>query len=649
MTGNLRSLPLRISYRTGRDNLVQDFYVPALRAAVLYRRAAGYFTSAGLSVAAQGVADLVSRGGRMLLVASPHLDDEDIAALQAARTNPQDILASIVIKGFQQIRHALEHDRLNALAWLSAAGLLEVKLALKLDNDGRYCNGIYHEKMGVLTDSVQDHVAFSGSSNETAGGLIGNFESIKVFRSWQDSEGRVAEELENFASLWDNTTPELEVIDFSDATEEILRPYKQNRTAGTTRKAEPEADNEPARLWEHQQQALAAFLAAKAGVIEMATGTGKTRLALAICQHLSGTSDIETIIVATDGVDLLDQWYQALLEALESFGEHWAIYRHYNSHKNRTQFLLLPERSVMLVSREFLPTVLNRLPAAKAAKTILIHDEVHGLGSPSNRKNLTGTGAKFGYRLGLSATPEREYDAEGNDFIEREIGPILFQFGLDDAIRKRILVPFEYCPIAYLPDEEDGGRIQRVYAMRAARQQEGRPMRQEEFWTELAKVYKTSKAKLAPFRHLIAERPGLLTRCVIFVETRDYGEEVLDIIHQHRHDFHTYFGGEDSETLRRFARGEIECLLTCHRLSEGIDIQTLSNVILFSSARAPLETIQRIGRCLRKDPADPNKVATVVDFVRQDQEESSDLERAAWLTALSNIRFELKPTDAKPY
>jgi superfamily II DNA or RNA helicase len=647
--GDLRSLPLRISYRTGRDDLVRDFYVPALRAAVLYRRAAGYFTSAGLSVAAQGVADLAARGGRMLLVASPHLDDDDITALQAAQTNPQDILASIVIKGFQQIRHALEFDRLNALAWLSAAGLLEVKLALRLDNDGHYCNGIYHEKMGVLTDSQQNHVAFSGSSNETAGGLIGNFESIKVFRSWEDGEGRVAEELENFALLWNDTTPELKVIDFSEATQDILRPYKQDRTARTTPKAPPELDRGAARLWEHQERALAVFLTAKAGVIEMATGTGKTRLALAICQHLSGTGEVKTIIVSTDGLDLLDQWYQALLQALESFGEQWAIYRHYGPHKNRSQFLLLPERSVMLVSREFLPVVLNRLPVAAAAKTILIHDEVHGLGSPSNRKSLAGTGAKFGYRLGLSATPEREYDADGNDFIQQEIGPILFQFGLDDAIRKRILVPFEYCPIDYLPDDEDGARIQRVYALKAARQREGKPMSQEEFWTELAKVYKTSKAKLVPFRQLIAERPDLLTRCVIFVETREYGEAVLDIVHQHRHDFHTYFGGEDSETLRRFARGEIECLLTCHRLSEGIDIQTLSNVILFASARSRLETIQRIGRCLRQDPSAPNKVATVVDFVRQDQQSSSDHLRAAWLTALSDIRFELEPIDAKSY
>ena len=82
------------------------------------------------------------------------------------------------------------------------------------------------------------------------------------------------------------------------------------------------------------------------------------------------------------------------------------------------------------------------------------------------------------------------------------------------------------------------------------------------------------------------------------METREYGDEVLRIVHQYRHDFHTYYAEEDFSTLKRFANGDIECLLTCHRLSEGIDIRSLETVILFSSARARLETIERMGRCL---------------------------------------------------
>ena len=118
---------------------------------------------------------------------------------------------------------------------------------------------------------------------------------------------------------------------------------------------------------------------------------------------------------------------------------------------------------------------------------------------------------------------------------------------------------------------------------------------------------------------------------------------MLEIIHKYRSDFHTYFSGEDSLTLKRFARGELECLITCHRVSEGIDIRSLNTVILFSSARARLETIQRMGRCLRTDPDNLDKVANIVDFVRQSDEEgttNSDEQRAEWLTKLSEVRGE---------
>src|ERR1041385_6505402 len=114
----------------------------------------------------------------------------------------------------------------------------------------------------------------------------------------------------------------------------------------------------------------------------------------------------------------------------------------------------------------------------------------------------------------------------------------------------------------------------------------------------------------------------------------------MEIVHLHRHDFHTYFAEEDSGTLKRFATGEIECLITCHRLSEGIDIQSLKTVILFSSARARLEKIQRMGRCLRADPADPCKRANVVDFIRlpsPDSQDNPDDNRRDWLAQLSGV------------
>ena len=67
-----------------------------------------------------------------------------------------------------------------------------------------------------------NHVAFSGSSNETAGGLVENFESVDVFRSWIDPDRRVAQKIADFDALWENTTPGLEIIEFTEAGCDLL-------------------------------------------------------------------------------------------------------------------------------------------------------------------------------------------------------------------------------------------------------------------------------------------------------------------------------------------------------------------------------------------------------------------------------------------
>src|SRR5512143_394863 len=154
----LSDIPLRLSYRTGRAHLIQDFFNPCLEVAVLYRRAAGYFTSAGLALAARGVAHLASRRGKMQLVVSPYLEPDDIAALQAAADHPTEVLRAISTRSLAEIEDALIKDRLNALAWLAAAGLLEVKLALRLDSQGGFSRGLFHEKVGIFTDSAGNHV-----------------------------------------------------------------------------------------------------------------------------------------------------------------------------------------------------------------------------------------------------------------------------------------------------------------------------------------------------------------------------------------------------------------------------------------------------------------------------------------------------------
>jgi superfamily II DNA or RNA helicase len=169
-------------------------------------------------------------------------------------------------------------------------------------------------------------------------------------------------------------------------------------------------------------------------------------------------------------------------------------------------------------------------------------------------------------------------------------------------------------------------------------------MSNEELWIELSKVYKTAEMKPAVFAQYLQRDQSILENCILFVETREYGAPLLDTIHRYTHLYRTYYAEDEQDHLFQFARGQISCLITCHRISQGIDVRSLKSVVLFSAARSKLETIQRIGRCLRADPANPNKRARVVDFVRPNDEEdefpNADQDRCAWLTELSQCRRE---------
>ena len=170
----------------------------------------------------------------------------------------------------------------------------------------------------------------------------------------------------------------------------------------------------------------------------MATGTGKTRTALKILEALFARQDIDTVIVSADGNDLFDQWYRVLLDTRKTLVRDVHIFQHYGAAREWQDFALDPSNAILLASREaaIAPSLRRLSDAAGGTRTLLVHDEVHRLGSPANRRRLAGLSDKVRFRLGLSATPERTYDDEGNAFIEDHIGPELFSFRSQGSYRE---------------------------------------------------------------------------------------------------------------------------------------------------------------------------------------------------------------------
>jgi len=646
---SLSKLPLSISYRTGRNDLVRDFFIPCLESSVLYRRAAGYFTSSGLALAARGVASLASRGGKMQLVVSPNLDPDDIKALQAAAENPAEALRAIAAKSLADIEDALVKERLNALAWLAAAGLLEIKLALRIDSSGGFASGIFHEKSGVFTDGADNHVAFSGSSNETAGGLLVNFESIKVFCSWKDSEGRVKEEIENFETLWHDATPGLKVIEFSAAGRDLLDRFRDigRPPAGLPSPDEP-SPNSPIEfrspqgfeLRPYQVDAIRAWSKAGGkGIFAMATGSGKTLTALTLACKVAEKNLPLVIVVICPFINLCRQWIREMAtfglrpvpcfegrdrwqDELEEGYQRLAV--------GLSQVHALVVTNATFQSEGFQSRIRSRISSG-AVHHLLIADEVHNLGAEQSREALPDG---IVMRLGLSATPERHYDPVGTQAVFDYFGGIVYEYPLSRAIADGRLCPYRYFPVPVkLTDEETdiyeeitlklarlfpgGGREQEVekVAMRllikrarllasATNKLDAldkviksmpEPPRQAIFYCgdgrTSSAIAEEEVRQIQAVSRLLGEKHGLRVRSFTFRESTQEREEIL----------------------RDISSGFLDGVVAIRCLDEGIDLPDLRMGFLLASSTNPRQFVQRRGRLLRN--AQGKNRAIIYDFI----------------------------------
>ena len=677
----LKNADFKPFYATGEDDEPSGFLFDGLANSQRFDLGLGYFRSTGFSCLALGFASFVKHGGSMRFIINDSLAYKDKGAiLQGMQDLPDVAYEQTLLQDLELLTKTLTKRNkhfFNCLSWLIASGKLQMIAVVPKKNKV----GIVHHKFGIFADETGDQAAFNGSVNFSQYALLYNVESIWCEYSWEAqgiARARIDEMVRLFENAWNGTSPAVrtipleqvktaikakfpqktyrelvemecelvkEVIEFPGTSEKFKEKLQQMMARLRAEAAAPaKPETGPFKKWLHQEEAISLFLEKERGVLNMATGTGKTRAALRICETLIEKDLIDSIIISCDGTDLLRQWYRELLKLVTQGRLHWAIARQYGEFYENGTFRSDPFHKVLLSSRQKLHSVMGRFQTSVGRRVLLIHDEVHRLGSEGTRSRLNGSSESIRFRLGLSATPEREYDEEGTQFILDHIGPVIFGFSLEDAIRAGILAPFDYFPLAYAMTDGDRAALKQVYKRKSMLEKAGTPMSNEEFWMELARVYKTAEGKITVFHDFIDGRPEILDKCIIFVETKEYGERILEIVHRYNTDFHTYFGEDDASLLNRFSRGEIDCLLTCHRLSEGIDIRSIKNVILLSSARSRLETIQRIGRCLRIDPEQPNKIANIVDFIRlTDSDESGvanvDEERRAFLQHLSTIRL----------
>lgn len=673
---HLPELPLRLSYRTGRDDLVRDFFVPCLESSVLYRRAAGYFTSAGLALAARGVASLASRGGKMQLVVSPYLEPDDVEALQAAHENPVQALQRVAARSLADIEDALIKERLNALAWLAAAGLLEIKLALRRDKNGQFSRGIFHEKAGIFTDSAGNHVAFSGSSNETAGGLVENFESIKVFCLWKDPEGRVQEEIDNFEALWNDATPGLRVIEFSEAGRDLIERYRDSQKPlpglplDEWREPPPEPIFRSPRgfdLRPYQADAIRAWSKAGGkGIFAMATGTGKTAAALVLASKVAEKNKPLVIIVVCPFINLCRQWMREMaafgLNPLACFEGRDRWQTDLEEGYQRLAVGLSQVHAMVVTNATFLSegfqARLRPRVASGTAHHLLIADEVHNLGATRIKEALPDG---IAMRLGLSATPERHFDPVGTSVVLNYFGGIIYEYSLSKAIAEGRLCRYRYYPVPVELTDEEANSYEEITSKLTAFFHGGEEDEEVQqvamrLLIKRARLLAGAVNKLEALGKVITSLPEPPRKAIFYCgdgRTTDAitDDEVRQIqavarLLGEKHDLRvrnfTYreSSREREEILRDLGSGFLDGVVAIRCLDEGIDLPELQMGFLLASSTNPRQFIQRRGRLLRNAPGKTR--AIIYDFIVQPPDLGGNLDDSGFNMERSFFQKELR-------
>lgn len=661
---------VKSEYRSLIDNVVQDFYIPLLKDAVSYKRAVGFFSSSSLVEISKGIAGMAAEGGKIQIVASPYLSDEDIDAIRHGYEDRNKIIERALLTQISEKPvDYYSMERLNLLAALIADGVMDIQIAYTEDKNGI---GMYHEKMGIIEDVHGDKIAFSGSNNESATAMTINYETMDVFRSWGDSSEieRVRLKENAFYAIWHDTEPNIKVLKFPNITDALIERYRRkpanfaiddeqfakrmltyaskisdiSSTYGDPIGARVPDD---ITLREYQKDAISVWVGENyRGIYDMATGTGKTLTGLGAISKLSeDLDDVLAVIIVCPYQHLVEQWVEDIvrfnIKPIIAYGDSpqkdWKkrlsrAVRDQKLRRDKSFFCLVCTNATF--AKDYVQDEISKIQSP----ILLVVDEAHNFGARTYARLLDD---RFTYRLALSATLDRHRDDEGTAMLYDFFGKKCIEYSLDRAIDEDKLTKYKYYPIpVYLTDEELEKYEQKSYEMTKCliKGKDGKyklNKRGEILAMERARIVAGASQKLETLREYIApyaQDNNILVYCGatnVIDEKADYSstdeedvrqiEAVTRILgNEFGMEVAKFTSEENMETRatikEQFQKGDrLQAIVAIKCLDEGVNIPGIRTAFILASTTNPKEYIQRRGRVLRK--AENKPFAEIYDFV----------------------------------
>lgn len=642
----------KLKWRLPEDRVADEVLIPALRAALGFDCMVGFFGGEALRQLAPGLASFISRGSApMRLLVSPLLTDDDLAGIKAGLTIPEEILADAIGAALNDevaLTDALANHTLQCLAYLLAADRLQMKVVLVAE-------GIFHTKEWIFR-ADDDIVVLSGSANFTGRAITRNIESLHLHRSWRDIDNldTCTESVAEFELLWHNRKFNATVIDLPTAVaDELIHTYESGRppteddyaqaveqaaradeTSATrphfTIPAHLEIDDGP---YAHQGRAVRAWETNdRRGILAMATGAGKTISALVAAHRLMEARGPLLTVIAVPTRPLVTQWAAECLD----FGLRPIVAPTLSKDKrlrtvqhaiNNIEFGVSNVEVVIVTNDGLVEPEFAALLAAFDGNALLIADEVHNLGG--NQRFTADPPEWPASRLGLSATPIRQYDDDGTQFLLEYFGEVVFEFSLDDAIGV-CLVPYDYylhaVPLTHDESEQYAKLSERIrrHVARSGGAISADDVQLTILLNKRRLILETAEGKLASLERLLDDAgPETIRRSLFYATDKDPHQlnAVNEILRRRRIRAHQVTEAETSRgrlmsaTMNAFATGVLHALTAKRVLDEGLNVPQIDTAYILASTTVEKQWVQRRGRVLRPSPRTRKTHAVIHDFL----------------------------------
>lgn len=588
----------------GDHNIADSFLNPVLKCTREYKRSVGFFSSGVFETVMDGILVLARNGGKIKLIASPQLSEEDVEAINLGYKHKNSLISDVFTKEFVKEIEKLSDVRLRMLCDLIRKGVLDIKIAITEDT------GIYHDKLGILKDFEGNTLVFYGSSNSSYSGYRSNYEKIRIARGWDPGfEQIVVDEEHEFDSLWDGTNPYVTVHEYTKTAEEnLLKVIKSRANVPKTTGIQ---------LRDYQEEAIRAWVKNDYhGFYVMATGTGKTWTAIFSAKELVKKHSA-FIVICAPYKHLVKQWAEDVQTAFPDAKIILVSSENPGWDKQITNEIIRckysPDTQIIVIStiRSFKMQRFDDAIKKYNGDRLLIVDEAHRFTVRPEELHET-----YKYMLGLSATPFSGTSAAKGNELMRFFGGQVFSLPIEDALDRGFLVPYYYYPIYVYATEEEGNRFNKYTRIISGCFRNGVCINPDLLVKTLRnrlRVISMAEEKQTKIRTIVGsvtENDHFVVYCGdgrLFDDST--GEELRHIqsikrvLSEYDYKASQFTATENMQERMQlvdsFNKGEISALVAIRCLDEGINIPSIKSALILSSNDDYREFVQRRGRILR--------------------------------------------------